>query len=420
MSEELEQRPSHAPSRDRAVFGTHAHEFFSRPPHWLLRSGMTLLGAVLALFLLFGTIIKYPDMITARATITGSTPVIEIVARQNGNLESLRVQEGEKVVANQVIAVVQSTARSEAVLALSARLAAVATCFADETAPEPAAFAPVENLGSLQESYADFVNAWSHWREQLADDRELRPEEWLRQPQGGKVTEADSLRMQLEASRRELEIGREKFAQMSALRSSDSISRISYRDEELRLLGLVRSHAVIEQTLTETLRLAREAARSKFNKLRGEIDAWDSDYVLRAPAPGRVAFYDFWSEQQFVTAGRQVFLILPETNALICRMSVSDGGAGKIQAGQRVLIKLDDYPYKEFGTVTGTVQSVSSVARSGANMVLIGVPTPLVTSFGKEIGFRQDMAGEASIVTEDIRLIGRILYEIRRAFVNNS
>ena len=30
------------------------------------------------------------------------------------------------------------------------------------------------------------------------------------------------------------------------------------------------------------------------------------------------------------------------------------------------------------------------------------------------------MTGEASVVTEDIRLLGRVLYEIRRAFVNNS
>ena len=226
--------------------------------------------------------------------------------------------------------------------------------------------------------------------------------------------------MQLEASRRELEIGRAKFAQMSVLRSSESISRAGYQEEELRLLGLVRAHAQIERALTESLRVARDAARSKLNKLRGDIAAWDSDYVLRAPAPGRVAFYDFWSEQQFVTAGRQVFLIVPESNALICRMSVSDGGAGKIKAGQKVIIKLDDYPYKEFGTVTGTVQSVSSVARLGANMILISVPSPLVTSFDKEIQFRQDMAGEANVVTEDIRFIGRVLYEIRRAFVNNS
>jgi hypothetical protein len=70
--------------------------------------------------------------------------------------------------------------------------------------------------------------------------------------------------------------------------------------------------------------------------------------------------------------------------------------------------------------VTGRVQSISMVARGGANLVLIDLPHPLVTSFHREIEFRQEMAGQASIVTEDIRLIGRVLYEVRRAFVNNT
>jgi hypothetical protein len=121
-----------------------------------------------------------------------------------------------------------------------------------------------------------------------------------------------------------------------------------------------------------------------------------------------------------VTAGRQVFLIVPETSRLIGRMSVSQGGAGKIRPGQKVRIRFADFPYREFGLVTGRVQSVSMVARDGANLVLVDIPYPLVTSFKKRLQFKQDMTGEASIITEDIRLIGRVLYEIRRAFVNNT
>ena len=101
-------------------------------------------------------------------------------------------------------------------------------------------------------------------------------------------------------------------------------------------------------------------------------------------------------------------------------MPVSTGGAGKIKPGQTVRVRLDDFPYKEFGVVTGKVQSISMVARDGANLVLIDLPHPLVTSFHRNIQFKQEMAGEGSIVTEDIRLLGRVLYEIRRAFVNNT
>jgi hypothetical protein len=112
------------------------------------------------------------------------------------------------------------------------------------------------------------------------------------------------------------------------------------------------------------------------NKLRGEIDLWEAECVLRAPADGVVAFYDFWSDQQYVTAGRQVFLIVPETSRLIGCMSVNQGGAGKIKPGQVVRIRFADFPYREFGLVTGRVQSVSMVARDGANLVLVDIPYP--------------------------------------------
>jgi hypothetical protein len=66
------------------------------------------------------------------------------------------------------------------------------------------------------------------------------------------------------------------------------------------------------------------------------------------------------------------------------------------------------------------VQSISAVSRDGANLVLVDIPHPLVTSFHKKLLFKQEMVGQGRIVTEDIRLLGRILYEIRRAFINNT
>jgi multidrug resistance efflux pump len=201
---------------------------------------------------------------------------------------------------------------------------------------------------------------------------------------------------------------------------AETAAKRSATDAEIEAAKLEKELRDLEHERSESLRTAREELRAQLNKLRGQIDVWDSDYILRAPADGVVAFYDFWSDQQFVNAQRQVFLTVPETTELIGRMAVKTGGAGKIKPGQVVRIRLDDYPYKEFGLVTGSVQSVSIVAREGAQLVLIDLPHPLVTSFHRPLQFRQEMTGDARIVTEDMRLIGRILYEIRRAFVDNQ
>lgn len=412
-----------------------------RAPHWMVTSGGTVLAIVLMVLLTLSIMIRYPDTISARITVTGTQPVVEVVARQSGHLESLRIKERQRVRKGDILAVVQSPADAASVLALAPKLAALAPSVAADTPVLGTQFEPQEGLGKLQDSYASFLNAYNQLKSRLADDYAEKAGGLLRRQLEGKRAQIESLRAQNESSRRELAIAQEKFARMKVLHARDSISTAMLQEHEMTLLQQMRTDTAAQRALTdaeieaaktekevrdlehqraESLRLAREALRAQFNKLRGDLELWEADYVLRAPADGVVAFYDFWSDQQFVTAGRQVFLIVPETTRLVGRMSVSQGGAGKIKPGQPVRVRFDDFPYKEFGIVTGRVQSVSMVAREGANLVLVDLPHPLTTSFKKKLQFKQDMAGEGNIITEDMDLLSRIFAELRRAFAKNG
>lgn len=439
-------QPSHAvtvipPAAVPAPMSAEVREFMGRPPHWLLQSGTTMLAAVLMLLLILSIVIKYPDTITARLSVTGTQPVVEVVARQSGHLESLRVREKQMIRKGEILAIIQSPSLAPTVLALSEKLARLSPTVTGESAKFDLIFKPEEGLGRLQGSYADFLGAYNQLLSVVADEYAAKAGALLREQLEGKRSQVASLARQEETNRRELEIARAKYERSQQLRKNALLSAAQLDDEEAALLARVRADAVAQRARTdagieaarvekelrdlehardETLTTARERVRVSLNKLRGELDVWEADYVLRAPADGLVAFYDFWSDQQFVTAGRQVFLIVPETTRLVGRMPVSQGGTGKIKPGQIVRIRFDDFPFKEFGLMTGRVQSISMVAREGANLVLVDIPYPMVTSFKKRIQFKQDMTGEASVVTEDIRLLGRVLYEIRRAFVNNS
>ena len=194
----------------------------------------------------------------------------------------------------------------------------------------------------------------------------------------------------------------------------------SLLEEQILSSRLEKEIRDLKHERTEAMQAARDRFRLSYQKLQAEMDIWEGDYILRAPSDGMVAFYDFWTEQQYVTAGRQVFVIVPETSSLRGRMTISQGGTGKIKPGQNVRIKFDDYPSKDFGIVTGRVQSLSLVAREGANQVLVELDYPLVSSYHKPLHFKQEMAGEASIVTENTSLLGRIFYEIRKAFHQGS
>jgi multidrug resistance efflux pump len=417
------------------------HEFMGRPPHWLLRSGTVVLAAGLALILTLSTVIEYPDTIVGHINITGTEPVLEVIARQSGHLESLRVREGQIVAKGDILAIIENPARSATVLALGEKLAQLARVIDSEASVLSNPFQPENSLGKLQQSYADFLQTFRQVGSRLADDYAEKAGALLRQQIAGKRTQIASLREQSRITTRELELAQAKFARTKVLSDRRVISVAELQDQEMALFQQMLAETAakraatdaeieaaklekelkdLEHERTESLRTAREQLRVQLNKLRGEIDVWDADFVLRAPANGVASFYDFWSDRQFVTAQRQVFLIVPETTHLLGHMSVTTGGAGKIKRGQPVRVRLDDYPYKEFGLVVGTVQSVSMVPREGTHLVLIDLRYPLVTSFHRPLQFKQQMTGEARIVTENMRLIGRILYEIRRAFVNNK
>lgn len=448
MTNELQALP-HKPERTISVtpgsleidLGGDIREFMTRPPHWLLRSGTTVLAAVLSLLLLLSIIIRYPDTIIGRVNVTGTQPVMEVVARQGGHLESLRVREGQRVKRGEILAVMQSATQPATVFALSDKLRDLQSKIAQEKLVLDISFEPRQDLGQLQSQYADFLNAYHLLQNRLADDYAEQAGQLLRKQVEAKETQIASLKEQATMLHKELELGKEKVERLKSLYNKQSISVAELQEQQVALLERMRAETTGQRTLseaeveasksakelrelehdqTEALRRAREDLRERLNKLSGAIELWAADYVLRAPGDGKVAFYDFWSDQQFVTAGRQVFLIVPETTRLLGRMPVSQGGSGKVKPGQAVLIRFDDFPYKEFGVVSGKVQSISQVARDGVNLVLVDMPYPLLTSFRRQISFKQDMVGQGRIVTEDISLLGRILYEIRRAFVNNT
>ncbi|WP_367276796.1 hypothetical protein [Flavobacterium sp.] len=49
-------------------------------------------------------------------------------------------------------------------------------------------------------------------------------------------------------------------------------------------------------------------------------------------------------------------------------------------------------------------------------MIDISLPNGLETSYKKQISFQQEMSGTADIVTDDLRLIERLLYQFRDVF----
>ena len=167
----------------------------------------------------------------------------------------------------------------------------------------------------------------------------------------------------------------------------------------------------------ENVNLERNVIQS-FYSLKKAIKDWELNYVLRSSIDGEVSFLQLWAENQTVTAGDTIFTIIPSNeNGFIGKVKAPAQNSGKIKVGQIVNIRLANYPDKEFGIVVGTVKSISLTPDKDGNLLIdISLPNGIQTSYKKKISFQQEMSGTADIVTQNLRLIERLLYQFRDVF----
>jgi len=152
-----------------------------------------------------------------------------------------------------------------------------------------------------------------------------------------------------------------------------------------------------------------------FNQLKKAIKDWESQYLLQSNMDGKVAFLNYWDINQTVNQGDLIFTIIPsENSSFIAKLKTPAQNSGKIKKGQRVNIKIENYPDTEFGVLKGTINNISLIPDAeGLYLVKVNLPKTLITSYNKTLDFRQEMRGSAEIITEDLRLIERFFYQFR-------
>ena len=122
-----------------------------------------------------------------------------------------------------------------------------------------------------------------------------------------------------------------------------------------------------------------------------------------------------------IQAGEEAFTIIPAKNKVIGEAVIPSTGAGKIKSGQIVNVKLNDFPYDEYGMLTGKVESISQLSntteiqqrRVNTYLVRIAFPYGLQTNFGKTLSLNFESKGTAEILTKPRRLIERLFDNLK-------
>ena len=90
-----------------------------------------------------------------------------------------------------------------------------------------------------------------------------------------------------------------------------------------------------------------------------------TQYTLRSPAAGVLVGFSGWSAGGFVAAGQTLGAVSPEDDLQV-EAHVSPRDIGLVRMGQAARLQIDAYPYTQWGTLDGTVSSISGDLVSGA------------------------------------------------------
>src|SRR5262249_20993073 len=310
-----------------------------------------------------------------------------------------------------LLAVIENSADPGAVFALEERLAAIGS------EPQRTAlgleFADDLLIGELRGDYGAFVRAFKALKFYLQVDpanAEIRSLE----PQLARHAERrQSLDRQREILAGQVELAQSDYSRASKLAANQNLT-INDLNARSRLLlqakqaleAVVASIADInleidrlEQNIAN-LRLRDRQQRHElllafsqsYETLRSHLAVWERMYVLRAPIDGQVSLFRFWSNHQFVRSGDEVFTIVPEaTQKPFGKLLFPIANSGKIKLGQPVFIRLDNYQFEEYGLLRGVVRSISPVPRGAQYAIEVELSDGLITSFGRQLEFRQEM-----------------------------
>lgn len=413
------------------------NEVLSAVPAWIVRWGITMIACVVLMLLVGSAVFKYPDIISSTVSLTGTTPVSAVVARTSGKLQELYVENNQQVQANTLLAVIENPAKTNDIILLK-ELVQQAESNLDTIALVPS---QQLQLGSLQSLYSSFYLSMSEYKQFKELAYHLKKIDLVKARIVQNEAYYTNMLKQKELSAVQTEIAHQQYARDSLLGVKGLISKEAVEESYSRYLQSFLSAENMDRSLENLqIQLAQmneslydteyqyldqrntleTKLRSLINQLRAEIDAWEINYALITPVDGEITLTQYWTNNQNVTAGNIVFNIVPSNQGeIIGKALLPTERSGKVKKGQKVNIRFNNYPDKEFGIVKGTVKNISLIpVVDGQNiksyMVDIQLPNGLRTSYNKELPFLPEMEGQADIITEDISLLERFLMPIRK------
>lgn len=412
-------------------------DILNESPRWVVRMGATVILFILLLFLAGSWYIRYPEVLKGDVMVTTSAPTLKVVAEREGRIMRILSQNGAMVHKGDVLAEMENRTKLENTPALQRLLSQTQSFLQD---PRQAVSLPDVSL-----TWGDLQTDVQVLRQNYLDYKQLQNDGFYKaQIQRLRVQKASIYKLQ-SVQQRKKALNQSEFSNASdgyvtdkKLFTEGIYSKSEFQKKENEYLKKKGEQEDLEETMirnelkineieqeiqdlefafSEKQRICLDKIGEAAQNIANGLHEWQQRFLVTAPSDGKLNFLQNLNDNQYVKSGETLFAVIPEQQEFIAMVEIPVRGLGKASIGQKVVLKLDDYPYQEFGTVEGLVTAMAPSVDLKTYRMQVSLPNGLRSSFHQQFICKSAMAGTAEIITADLRLVERAFYGIRKLWM---
>lgn len=405
------------------------------PTYWT-KWVVLCISVLIGIIILLSCLIQYPDTVDGQISVTATTSPVRLVANSNGRINLLQTNKTQ-VQKGDVISYLESGSNYKHILWLDTVLSLL-----NNNTYNKISLPDTLILGEVSSAYNAFLLSYFQYERVISSDIYATMCQNLKQQIKADEAIIHNLSNEMQLIKKKINTSTSQLLKDSVLLAAKGISEQEYQRQLNALLSLqeaqlnLQSSQLMKQSQVsrnqlEIQRILLEEAETKDktysdyishkNELSNSINQWKERYLQYAPTAGELEYLGFWHNNNFVQAGQELFSIIPDKNNILGEVMISSFGAGKVEIGQIANVKINNYPYDEYGLLKGEVKSVSRITNKlktqngeiDAYLVVISFSNGTITNFGKILPLDFESKGTAEIITKRKRLIERLFDNLK-------
>ena len=247
----------------------------------------------------------------------------------------------------------------------------------------------------------------------------LQTQQQLTQSRLQKITGTDEQLFQVDQSLRD---------RQTRITQSQGELAAALKESERLQAELAQKQAQEQRTTLEAQQRIQQL-ELEITQLRGRIKDAENQLTsaqarlkqrfLYAPVDGVVLSLNVQNTGKFVQSGQTIAEIAPQDAPLVLSATIPGRDAGFIEVGMPVKMKLDAYPYQDYGIIAGEVTSISADAEIDPTIgavyrVEISLEKDYVIEEQQQVEFKAGQTASADIVIRRRRIADILLEPIRK------